>query len=137
MAAAMSRATFSMKLKSTEPSGCGGVGTAMKITSDFWTPSAVLVVKVSRPAATFLLHEFLQARFVNRDAAGLKQFDLGRVVVHADDVMADLGETGTGDQADVAGADDRQLHGLVLRLNEVGEALAGGVAGNFALNCMA
>ena len=53
MAAAMSRATFSMKLKSTEPSGCGGVGTAMKITSDFWTPSAVLSVNASRPAATF------------------------------------------------------------------------------------
>ena len=53
MAAAMSRATFSMKLKSTEPSGSGGVGTAMKITSDFCTPSAVLVVNGSRPAATF------------------------------------------------------------------------------------
>ena len=49
----MSRATFSMKLMSTEPSGKGGVGTAMKITSDFSTPSAVLVVKLSRPAATF------------------------------------------------------------------------------------
>ena len=53
MAAAMSRATFSMKLKSTEPSGCGGVGTAMKITPDFRTPSAVLFVNSRRPAAIF------------------------------------------------------------------------------------
>ena len=53
MAAAISRATFSMKLESTEPSGNGGVGTAMKITSDFLTPSAMLVVNQSRPAAVF------------------------------------------------------------------------------------
>ncbi len=44
-----------MKLKSTAPSVNGGVGTAIKITSDFSTPSAVLVVKLSRRAATFFL----------------------------------------------------------------------------------
>ena len=38
---------------STDPSGRGGVGTAMKITSDFCTPSAVLAVKLRRPDATF------------------------------------------------------------------------------------
>ena len=38
---------------STDPSGSGGVGTAMKITSDFSTPSAVLLVKLSRPAPVF------------------------------------------------------------------------------------
>ena len=43
-----------MKLKSTAPSGNGGVGTAMKIMSDLSTPSFVLVVNVSRPSATFL-----------------------------------------------------------------------------------
>ena len=42
-----------MKLKSTDPSGCGGVGTAMKITSEFSTPSAVDGVNESRPAVTF------------------------------------------------------------------------------------
>ena len=34
-----------MKLKSTEPSASGGVGTAMNTTSDFSTPSRVLAVK--------------------------------------------------------------------------------------------
>ena len=33
----------------------GGVGTAMKTTSDFSTPSAVLVVKLKRPEAVFFL----------------------------------------------------------------------------------
>ncbi len=42
-----------MKLRSTEPSGSGGVGTAMKITSDFSTPSRVELVKLSRPSLTF------------------------------------------------------------------------------------
>ena len=49
----MSRATPSMKLKSTDPSDNGGVGTAMKITSDLSTPSFVLVVKLSRFSSTF------------------------------------------------------------------------------------
>ena len=35
------------------PSDWGGVGTAMKITSEFSTPSAVVWVKLNRPAATF------------------------------------------------------------------------------------
>ena len=38
-----------------EPSGCGGVGTAIKITSHFSTPSWVELVKKSRSAATFRL----------------------------------------------------------------------------------
>ena len=88
----------------------------MKITSDFWTPSAVLVVNESRPAADVFLHQFFESRLVNGDAAGLEQFDLGRVIVHADDVMADFGETSAGDQADVARADDGELHGSVVWL---------------------
>ena len=49
----MSRATPSIKLKSTDPSGNGGVGTAMKMMSDASTPSVVLVVNLSRPSAAF------------------------------------------------------------------------------------
>ena len=55
MALAISRATRSMKLRSTDPSSSGGVGTAMKMTSDFSTPSDVLAVKDNRPSATFFL----------------------------------------------------------------------------------
>ena len=62
------------------------------------------------PGGGVFLDEFIEAGFVNRDAAGLEQFDLRRVVVHANDLMADLGETGSRDQADVARSDDRQLH---------------------------
>ena len=134
MAAAISRATFSMKLKSTEPSGCGGVGTAMKITSDFSTPSAVLLVKVKPAGGDVFLHQFLQARLVNGDAAGLEQFDLGRVVIHADDLVADFGEAGAGDQADVAGADDGQFHGRLFKLNEAGGDKVGD-AESFDFNC--
>ncbi len=37
-------------------------------------------------------------------------FDLGRVIVHASNVVADLGETSPRDQTDIAGADDGKLH---------------------------
>ena len=36
--------------------------------------------------------------------------DLGRVLVDADDVVAVLGEAGAGDQPDIAGPDNRDLH---------------------------
>ena len=53
MEAAISRETASIKLRSTEPSVCGGVGTAIKTTSDPSTPSGVLAVKRRRPEAVF------------------------------------------------------------------------------------
>jgi hypothetical protein len=62
------------------------------------------------------LHEFFESRLINRDAAGLEQFDLGRVVVHAHDLMPDFGEAGAGDQADVTRADEGELHGSVVWL---------------------
>ena len=137
MAPAISRATFSMKLRSTEPSGCGGVGTAMKITSDCSTPSAVLLGETrGGPAATFCCDQLLQARARRWDAARLQQLDLGRVVVHADDLVADFGEAGAGDQTDVAGADDGQFHffssfmGTVL----VGTGVRGTSLGYFRFN---
>jgi hypothetical protein len=36
----------------------------------------------------------------------LEQFDLGHVIVHAHNMMADFRETGARDQTNVPGADD-------------------------------
>jgi hypothetical protein len=47
--------------------------------------------------------------------------------------MSDLGETGSGDQADVACSDDRQLHGFIN--GAAGVAAGAGVdAGNLFFN---
>ena len=62
------------------------------------------------PGGDIFLDKFFEAGFVNRNAAGLEHFDFGRIVVHADDVMADFGKAGSRDQPDVAGADDGELH---------------------------
>jgi hypothetical protein len=35
--------------------------------------------------------------------------------------MTDFGKTGAGDQADIAGANERQIHGLVLIVNGAGD----------------
>ena len=48
--------------------------------------------------------------YVDRDAAGPEHLHLGLVVVHARDQVPHLGKAGTGDEADVARPDDRQLH---------------------------
>jgi hypothetical protein len=62
-----------------------------------------------------VLDHLLQARLVDRDLAALEGLDLGFVVVDADDVVAAFGEAGSGDQTDVAGADDSDAHGEILR----------------------
>ena len=51
--------------------------------------------------------EVLEARLVDRHPAGTQLLDPLRKDVAHHDVVAQVGETGTGDEADVAGAEDR------------------------------
>jgi hypothetical protein len=60
--------------------------------------------EVQPPAVA--LHQLGQAGLPDRDAALLEALDLRLVDVDAPDVVAELGEAGGGDQADVARADD-------------------------------
>ena len=57
-------------------------------------------------AIAVALDELGEARLPDRDPALLEALDLGLVDVDAPDVVAQLGEAGGGDQADVAGPDD-------------------------------
>ena len=49
---------------------------------------------------------FLQSRFVDRYLAGFELFHFPGVVIDANDMMTDVGETGARHQADVPGADN-------------------------------
>lgn len=51
-----------------------------------------------------------QVRFENRNLASRERFDFCLIHVHSDDVMAEFGQAGGGDQADVAGTDDGYAH---------------------------
>ena len=62
------------------------------------------VEKCSRPR--WRCDELGQAGLVDRDLAALQARDLVGVDVDAPDLVAELGEAGRGDEADVAGADD-------------------------------
>ena len=57
-------------------------------------------------AAAVALDQLGEPRLPDRDAALVQALDLGLVDVDAVDVGAELGESGRGDQADVARADD-------------------------------
>src|SRR5882724_3042404 len=52
------------------------------------------------------VNNLFKARFINRDLAGLELFDFLCVVVDANHIMADIGETGTRHQANITGTDD-------------------------------
>ena len=57
------------------------------------------------------VNDFLQSGFVDRHLARLEGLYFSRIVIHADDVMADVGKAGAGDEADITGADDGNIHG--------------------------
>jgi hypothetical protein len=72
------------------------------------------VVKRKAPGRTVFRDDFFQARLEDRNLAGLQPGDLGRVDIDADDVVADFGETGTGDQANIARAEYCDVHMSVI-----------------------
>ena len=74
------------------------------------------VEKCSR--SRFLRDELLEAGLVDRDLAALEARDLVGVDVDAPDLVAELGEAGGGDEADVAGADDPDGLAFVLMRRE-------------------
>jgi hypothetical protein len=57
-------------------------------------------------------HHVLQAGLVDRDAAVFQDLDLGGVQVQAQHIVADLGQAGARDQADITGADDSDFHAI-------------------------
>jgi hypothetical protein len=57
-----------------------------------------------------MLDLFFKTRFINRDFAVIQPIDLISIDIHTDDMIADLGQTGPGDQADIARAKDSYIH---------------------------
>src|SRR5437868_11638091 len=56
------------------------------------------------------MDEFFQSRLVNWNFARAQSFDFSDVIIDASDVVAHLGKTGAGDEADVSRTDDRNIH---------------------------
>jgi hypothetical protein len=107
----MSRATPSMKLKSTEPSGCGGVGTAIKITSDLPPPrpSAGGEATIGRqPHASSPDPPALARRWASAPPASLH---LGSIAIDTDDLMPALCKAGPRHQPNVSCSNNGNLHG--------------------------
>ncbi len=57
-----------------------------------------------------LQHQFGQARFIDGNLPLAQARHLVGVDVHTQDVVADVGEAGSGDQSDVAGAENGDIH---------------------------
>ena len=54
--------------------------------------------------------EFGQARLEDRDLAAVERLDLGRILVDAADVVAEIRKAGAGNQSDIACSDHRDTH---------------------------
>jgi len=57
-----------------------------------------------------LFDQGIKAGFIDRDLAASQAFDLGIILVHTDDVVAELREAGAADQADIARTNNCNLH---------------------------
>src|SRR5471030_1216220 len=62
-------------------------------------------------------HDFFQARLMDRDAAAIEHGDFFLVDVEAENVVTQFGQTGSGHQAYVAGANNRDFHVCLLCSN--------------------
>jgi hypothetical protein len=72
------------------------------------------------PGPDHLAQQLLQARLVEPGAALADEVQLAGVVVVDHHVVADMGETGGGDEADMAGADHGDAHGGELLVRKYG-----------------
>jgi len=52
------------------------------------------------------MNDFFQPRLVDWNAPGLEGFNFALIVVYANDIVADVGKTGSCDKPDVTGTDD-------------------------------
>ena len=86
----------------------------MKMMSEALTAAGQLGGEREALLGGVALDDFLEAGLVDRNLAALERLDLVDVGIDADDVVAVLGETRSDDQADVARADDRNPHALLL-----------------------
>ena len=90
----MASATAKTAVRSASPASDCGVPTAMKMSRAAADRRGEVGGEGQPPVALVALHEFQQARLVDRQAVVVERRDLRGVVVDADDVVAALGETG-------------------------------------------
>ena len=109
-AAAMSSTARRMKARSVPPRAVDGVPTQTSDTSAPSSASGHDVVACRVPPGHRLRDEGVKARLGHRAAAGADLTDLGRVDIHTPDVVAVGGQAGGSHRADVAKADNGDLH---------------------------
>ena len=68
------------------------------------------VENLIRPMPQIALEQLVEARLVNRHAALVELLDLGRVLVDAGHVPAELGKAGGRDQADITSPNHANVH---------------------------
>ena len=113
MVLAMPRATALTLVISASPSLPGGVLTAIKMKSDAWTALPRSVVK-GKALAHVSVDHFFQARLENRHHALLQTLDFFAVHVHANDLVAQVRETGPGHQTHITRTYHRDTHKYLL-----------------------
>ena len=72
--------------------------------------AAGLRLEMQPPGGDVLGDQRVEARLVDGDAPGAQRFDLGRILVDAGDGMSEIGKTGPGNEAHIAGADHGNAH---------------------------
>ena len=73
------------------------------------------VVKSSRPALHVGSHQRIEPGLEDRDFAAPQGCDLAGVLVHAGDLVAEIGKAGAGNQPHIARADHGDAHQITRR----------------------
>ena len=82
------------------------------------TDAVVRDRKLEPAAADVAFNKLAQPGLEDRNLAAGERRDLGGILVDADHVVAEIGETGAGNKPHIAGADHRHMHGYPCSLSE-------------------
>ena len=76
-------------------------------------------------SGNILAQHVVEAGLVDRHTAALEHGDLLGIDVDAEDIVADLGQADAGDEADIAAAKNRDIHGGLRSMGFMGVAATG------------
>jgi hypothetical protein len=96
--------------RSALPSSPGGVGSARKIIWLWLTASDRIGSKMQAAFFGIAFEKQVEAGFKNGDFAVFKAFYFFFVDVNTDDIVAGFGETGSGNQTDITGSNNSNIH---------------------------
>lgn len=96
--------------RSAEPSSSAGGADCDELQHAVRNAGRDIGRKLQASGGAVARDDFVEARFMDRDAAVVQQRDFVHIQIEAKYIIAQFGQTGAGHEADITGTDDGDFH---------------------------